>query len=190
MRICHADHHNDVIMGAMVFKITSLTIVYLTVCSGADQRKHQSSVSLAFVRGIHREFPAQRASNAEKVSIWWRHHVMWTAQGWQLPFDETAMLGTFRKTLLLIDWKLRICRMSITVNIAPDRQMYTINEFGMCWIYHFRLKATGYSRADELSKNSSRPSDVNMCQWIKPSLIQIIVCRLFGSNLFSEPILS
>ena len=34
--------------------ITSLTIVYLTVNSGADQRKHQSSASLAFVRGIHR----------------------------------------------------------------------------------------------------------------------------------------
>ena len=33
---------------------TSLTIVYSTVYSGADQRKHQSSVSLAFVRGIHR----------------------------------------------------------------------------------------------------------------------------------------
>ena len=35
-------------------QITSLTIVYSTVYWGADQRKHQSSVSLAFVRGIHR----------------------------------------------------------------------------------------------------------------------------------------
>ena len=35
-------------------EITSLTIVYLTVYSGADQRKRQSSASLAFVRGIHR----------------------------------------------------------------------------------------------------------------------------------------
>ena len=43
-------HNNDVIMSAMASQITSLTIVY----SGADQRKHQSSVSLAFVRGIHR----------------------------------------------------------------------------------------------------------------------------------------
>ena len=47
-------HYSDVIMGAMASRITSLTIVYSTVCSGADQRKHQSSVSLAFVRGIHR----------------------------------------------------------------------------------------------------------------------------------------
>ena len=34
--------------------MNSLTIVYSTVYSGADQRKHQSSASLAFVRGIHR----------------------------------------------------------------------------------------------------------------------------------------
>ena len=41
------------IMASMVSQITSLTIVYLAVYSGADQRKHQNSVSLAFVRGIH-----------------------------------------------------------------------------------------------------------------------------------------
>ena len=39
---------------AMASQITSLAIVYSTVYSGADQRKHQSSASLAFVRGIHR----------------------------------------------------------------------------------------------------------------------------------------
>ena len=54
-------------------QITSLTIVYSIVYSDADQRKHQSSASLAFVRGIG-EFPEQMASYAEKVSIWWRHH--------------------------------------------------------------------------------------------------------------------
>ena len=47
-------HHCDVIMGAIASKITSLMIVYSTVYSEADQRKHQSSASLAFVLGIHR----------------------------------------------------------------------------------------------------------------------------------------
>ena len=47
-------HHSDVVMGTVASQITSLTIVYSTVYSGADQRKHQSSASLAFVRGIHR----------------------------------------------------------------------------------------------------------------------------------------
>ena len=51
----------------MVSQITSLTIVYSTMYSDADQRKPQSSASLAFV-------PAQMASKAENVSIWWRHH--------------------------------------------------------------------------------------------------------------------
>ena len=41
-------------MGAMASQITSLPIVYSTVYSDADQRKHQSSATLAFVWGIHR----------------------------------------------------------------------------------------------------------------------------------------
>ena len=48
------DHYGDVIMGEIASQITSLTIVYSIVYSGTDQRKHQSSASLAFVRGIHR----------------------------------------------------------------------------------------------------------------------------------------
>ena len=68
-------HYNDVIMGAIASQITSLTIIYSIVYSDANQRKHQSSASLVFARGIHRgEVPAQMASNAENVSIWWRHH--------------------------------------------------------------------------------------------------------------------
>ena len=47
-------HNNDVIMGVIASQITSLTIVYATVYSDTDQRKYQSSASLAFVRGIHR----------------------------------------------------------------------------------------------------------------------------------------
>ena len=47
-------HYTDVIMSVMASQITSLTIVYSTVYSGADQRKYHSSASLAFVRGIHR----------------------------------------------------------------------------------------------------------------------------------------
>ena len=41
-------------MSAVASQITGVSIVYSTICSGADQRKHQSSASLAFVRGIHR----------------------------------------------------------------------------------------------------------------------------------------
>ena len=41
-------------MDTMASQITSLTIVYSSVYSGADQRKHRISASLAFVQGIHR----------------------------------------------------------------------------------------------------------------------------------------
>ena len=47
-------HYGDVIMSMIASQITSLTIVYSTVYSDVDQSKHQSSASLAFVRGIHR----------------------------------------------------------------------------------------------------------------------------------------
>ena len=41
-------------MTSIASQITSLTVVYSTVYSDADQRKYQSSASLAFVGGIHR----------------------------------------------------------------------------------------------------------------------------------------
>ena len=47
-------HYNDVIMGTIASQITSVSSVYSTVSTGTDQRKHPSSASLAFVRGIHR----------------------------------------------------------------------------------------------------------------------------------------
>ena len=47
-------HYNDVIMGVIASQITCLTIVYSIVYSDADQRKHHSSASLAFVRGFPR----------------------------------------------------------------------------------------------------------------------------------------
>ena len=47
--IFNSNHYSDVITGTMASQITSPTIVYSNVYSGADKRKHQSSVSLAFV---------------------------------------------------------------------------------------------------------------------------------------------
>ena len=73
-------HFCDVIMATMASQITSPTVVYSTVYSNAaDQRRYQCSASLAFFAGSspgNGEFPAQVASNAENVSIWWRHHVV------------------------------------------------------------------------------------------------------------------
>ena len=88
-------HYTDVMMGAMVAQITSLVVVYATVNSGVDQRKHQSYASLAFVwiPRTNYEFPAQMASNAENVSIWWRYHVR---VKWEISDVELSNYIQFR----------------------------------------------------------------------------------------------
>ena len=65
-------------MGTMASQITSLTIVYSTAYSGADQRKHQSSASLAFVRGIH-----QGPVNSPHK---------WPVKRKMFPFDDVIMM--------------------------------------------------------------------------------------------------
>ena len=79
--VIHAIHYNDVIMSAMASQITSLTIVYSTVYSGADQRKYQSSASLAFVRGIHR-LPV---NSPLKGPVTWR----------MFPFDDVIVILSY-----------------------------------------------------------------------------------------------
>ena len=94
-------HYNDVIMCAMTFQITAVSVVHLIVCSGADQRQHQSSVSLAFVRGIHQwslDSPHKRASKTENVSIWWCHHVTilqhsFSGGGWRVVVVVVVRVG-------------------------------------------------------------------------------------------------
>ena len=80
--------YSDVIMGRMTSQITSLTIVYSTVYSGANQRKHLSSALLAFVRGIHRSpvnLPDKWPATRKMFSIWWRLHILFTNLGLKCP---------------------------------------------------------------------------------------------------------
>ena len=67
-------HYNDVIMIAMSSQITSASIVYSTVCSGKETSKFRVTGLCEGNSPVTGEFPAQRASNAENVSIWWRQH--------------------------------------------------------------------------------------------------------------------
>ena len=70
-----AVHYSDVILSTMETQITGVSIVCSPVCS--DQRKYQSSALLALCEGnspVTGEFPSQKASNAENLSVWWRHH--------------------------------------------------------------------------------------------------------------------
>ena len=63
-------------MRAMSPQISGVPIVCSTVCSGEDLRKHQSSASLSFVRGIQRwsvDSPQEGSATTENLSIWLRH---------------------------------------------------------------------------------------------------------------------
>ena len=71
-----SQHYNDVIMGAIASLITSLTIVYSTVYSDADQRKHQSSASP--VNSPHK----------------------WPVTRKMFPFDDVIMLSTKQASIL------------------------------------------------------------------------------------------
>ena len=76
-------HYNDAIMSAMASQISSLTIVYSTVYSGANLRKYKSPASLAFVRGIHRwpmNSPHKRPVTRK-----------------MFPFDDVIMIHTVGK---------------------------------------------------------------------------------------------
>ena len=86
-------HYDDVMMGAMASQITSLTIVYSTVYSGADQSKHQSSASLAFVWGIHRG----PVNSPHK----------WPVTRKMFPFDDVIMMKRYNNKKLAGDLGLR-----------------------------------------------------------------------------------
>ena len=106
-------------------QITSLTIVYSTVYSGVDQRKHQRSALLAFVRRIHPsvtgEFPAQKASNAENISIWWRHHIYDLAN--LTNVSESIILQSVRLSFLH-SFKLQFYSIYLNVKEEPRKPLW------------------------------------------------------------------
>ena len=88
-------HYTDVIMGTIASHITSLTIVYSTVYSDADHRKHQNSALQAFLRGIRR-----RPVNSSHK---------WSVTRKMLPFDDVIMFGTRVNVLFAeIKWMLAV----------------------------------------------------------------------------------
>ena len=96
-------------MGAVASQITSLTVVYSTVCSGADQSKHQSSGVTGLWAGnspVTGEFPAQMASDAENVSIWWHRHAKYCCH-----YTERYDNGESFKSILMqqLPWHRQNC---------------------------------------------------------------------------------
>ena len=112
-------HYNDVMMTTVASPITSLAVVYSIVYSDADERKHQSSASLAFVRGIHRDrwFPRTKGQWRGKcfhlmTSSWymnflWKTNVWATQSMWQFyPAGDSPTPTFFHGTtdLFYLPW--------------------------------------------------------------------------------------
>ena len=101
---CVTCHYSDVIMGAMVPQITSLTVVDSSIYSGADQRKQKSSVSLAFVRGIH-QWPGNSPHQ-------------WPVTGKMFPCDDVIM----QCTVIALKW--RRCAVKYRATSSSFRGIY------------------------------------------------------------------
>ena len=121
--------YNDVIMRAMASQITCLVIVYSTVYSVTDQRKHKKSVSLVFVRGAPR-WPVNPPHKGPVTRN-------------MFPFDDVIMLSSF---VALINTypssKRRICCILYTFHSHPN------------WVTVYTIKAEGkYSVIPSLHTN-------------------------------------
>ena len=113
------DHYSDNIMSVMAFQITSLANVYSSVYSDADQRKHQSTASLAFLLRIRRS----PVNSPHK----------WSVTRKMFPFDYVIML-TFVSILQneerFTQWQTYIIKIdNVTTNLQSN-------------IYHFQYSTS------------------------------------------------
>ena len=141
-------------MTTIASQITSLTVVYSVVYSGADQRKHQSSASLAFVWVIHRDrwIPRTKGQLRGKcfhlmTSSW--HLVQWGGWGPGAPSMSVHYVIKRRDNLMLWHVYLNILmclprRWYITVSlwvISPTVRLLTIRQHMMnCLIYQIQTQ--------------------------------------------------
>ena len=110
-------------MSMMAYLITGIPNICSTVCSGTDQRKHQNSASLAFIHR-HGWIPLIKGTNAENVSIRWRHHGFADIHSIHKPLRSSFWPGnTFGLQLF-----------SSPVHFVPK---HTINDFIGNVIYNF-----------------------------------------------------
>ena len=129
----HGEHYSGIILGAMASEITSLTLVYWSIYSGVDHRKHQNSASLVFVWGIHR-WPVNS------------HH-KWPATRKMFPFDDVIMSKS------CIDSNQYTCIFTCTLTHSHIRLYWIdINVYGTLKVYvlamHTRGHASGWNTND------------------------------------------
>ena len=155
-------------MSLMASQITSLTIVYSTVHSGAYQRKHESSASLAFVRGIHRgpvNSPHKRPVMRKMFPF---DDVIMKVYGWVVP----GMAGDFPCHLVDMLSSVSISDLGYT-----DELMDQLNDYGVLrWVFvvcrnlypvsskSFRASLSNMIAADALAPYVAMPEPYWLCK--------------------------
>ena len=119
-------HYNDVIMTTMASQITNLTIVYSTVYSDADQGKHQSSASLAFVWGIHRDRWIPRTKGQLRGKCF---HLMTSSC---IPTQRWAVNNTGRYNCSALLWT----QSELFIALSNSRN-YGSSQRLVCWPTHY-----------------------------------------------------
>ena len=140
-------------MGRRASQITSLTIVYSIVYSGVDQRKYQSSASLAFVRGIHR-----RPVNSPHK---------WPVTRKKFPFDDVIMPS--------LDFDEIICGCHYR-HLSSPSNLSIVRSFDLIWTHRRRMSVvasqiTTHSTVSKLtSKEHLKSASPSYCEW-NPTVI-------------------
>ena len=114
-------HYRDVIMSAMASQITGVPIVYSAVCSGRSKKTSKLRVT-GLCKGnspVTDEFHAQRASNTKNVSIWWRHHDIWSVR-FDCRWNRTPKLTHACKPINVWNAFL-LCRNAIENNVTVPK---------------------------------------------------------------------
>ena len=113
-------------MIAMASPITNLTIVYSTIYSGTGLRKHQSSTSLAFVRGIH-WWPAN-SQHKGPVMLKCFHLMASSWTFWLIgasPFSKLLLLQS--KVNMFTNMKV------LTVLMFRPKDCRKLGQYHVCW---------------------------------------------------------
>ena len=149
-------------MSAMASQITSLLIIYSTVCSGTDHREHQSSVSLAFVREIHRwTVNSPHKGPVMRKMFPFDDMLMWLAMSYYVlvqmsctPTFQGCFTGTFTRLLqwqwsnpevygLLYHVNPQQTNDTATIKRAKPTHVHMLHYSGVTWAScHLKSQAT------------------------------------------------
>ena len=127
-------HYNDVTMGAMASQITSLTIVYSTVLFRRKSKKTSKLRETGLCAGnspVTGEFPAQKASDAENISIWWRHH------GFEFEVNETTRWYPKISNSIPVFINIQLTQTHRNTKIYNDN---SVNNTRLLWVKFAQMK--------------------------------------------------